>query len=121
ERQENAGPVARDDADVDPVHSPGAHPVSFFDDDDFDEPTHVADAPRRGGSRLGGLGGDGGGRGPGGIDPQTARQRQLVALGVIVVVLILLVLAVRGCVNSGRTAALKDYSRDVTAVLQESS
>ncbi|CAB4942813.1 unannotated protein [freshwater metagenome] len=107
--------------------------MSFFDDDDFDEPTHVADAPRRGGERPGGLagfvrsaagGGGGGGRrpaGPGGIDPQTARTRQLVALGVIVVVLILLVFAINSCVKSGRTSALKDYSRDVTSVLQESS
>jgi hypothetical protein len=105
--------------------------VSFFDDDDFDEPTHVADAePRRGaGARgAGRFGGFGGGRssGPGGtggsgsIDPQTARQRQLVALGIIVVVLILMVFAVRGCVNNSRTSALKDYARDVTAVLQES-
>lgn len=100
--------------------------MSFFDDDDFDEPTHVADAaPRRDGARgraFGGFGGGGGGRTTsGGIDPQTARTRQLVALGVTVVVLILLVFAVRGCVNGGRTSALKDYSRDVTAVLQESS
>jgi hypothetical protein len=96
--------------------------VSFFDDDDFDEPTHVADAPRRGGARPGGFGGfgRGGGSTPGGIDPQTARTRQLVALGVILLVLILLVFAINSCVKSGRTSALKDYSRDVTAVLQES-
>lgn len=105
--------------------------MSFFDDDDFDEPTHVADAPRRGGARpggfaerfgrIGGGAGGGGARTPGGIDPQTARTRQLVALGVIVFVLILLVFAINSCVKSGRTSALKDYSRDVTAVLQESS
>lgn len=101
--------------------------MSFFDDDDFDEPTHVADAPRRGGSRAGGFagfgrgGGDGGRSLPGGVDPQTARTRQLVALGVIALVLILLVVAVSSCVSAGRTSALKDYSRDVTAVLQESS
>ncbi|MEV4420054.1 hypothetical protein AB0L40_08780 [Patulibacter sp. NPDC049589] len=101
--------------------------MSFFDDDDFDEPTHVADAPRRGGVRAGALGGfgrggGGGGRStPGGIDPQTARTRQLVALGVIIFVLLLLVVAVNSCVKSGRTSALKDYSRDVNAVLRESS
>jgi hypothetical protein len=104
--------------------------VSFFDDDDFDEPTHVADAPRRGGARPGGFaefvrgaagGGGGGGRTTrGGIDPQTARTRQLVGIGVILFVLILLVFAISSCVKSGRTSALKDYSRDVTAVLQES-
>ncbi|WP_320668504.1 hypothetical protein [Patulibacter defluvii] len=90
--------------------------MSFFDDDDFDEPTHVAHeaAPRRASSRRPGLGG---GLTP---DPQQARVRQMVALGVIVLVLILLTLAINGCVKSGRTNALKDYSRDVTALLQES-
>jgi hypothetical protein len=105
--------------------------VSFFDDDDFDEPTHVADAePRRGAgaraaSRFGGFGGgrpsgSGGGGGAGSVDPKTARQRQLVAIGLIVLVLILLVFGVRSCVDNSRTSALKDYARDVTAVLQES-
>jgi hypothetical protein len=106
--------------------------VSFFDDDDFDEPTHVADAePRRGAGaraagRFGGFGagrpsGPGGGGGAGGsVDPKTARQRQIVASGIIVLVLILLVVGVQSCVNGSRTSALKDYARDVTAVLQES-
>jgi hypothetical protein len=116
--------------------------VSFFDDDDFDEPTHVADAePRRGdgGTRRAnpldalraraGRGREDRGAarparpapaGPGSVDPRTARQRQMVALGILIVVLVLLVLAVSSCVNNGRTSALKDYSRDVTAVLQES-
>lgn len=106
--------------------------MSFFDDDDFDEPTHVADAePRRGAgaraaSRFGGFGGGrssgpgGGGGGGGSVDPKTARQRQLVAIGLIVFVLILLVFGVQSCVNNSRTSALKDYARDVTAVLQES-
>jgi hypothetical protein len=103
--------------------------VSFFDDDDFDEPTHVADeAPRRASRRPGGFGGFGGGRsnvgsvtragGP--VDPQIARRRQLVALGVLVVVAILLIFAVSSCVSNGRTSALKAYSRDVTSLLDES-
>lgn len=100
--------------------------MSFFDDDDFDEPTHIADeAPRRGPRRggFGGFGGGGlrgGGAGGGHVDPKTARQRQITALAVIVVVLILLILAVNGCVNSGKTNALRDYSRDVTSLLDES-
>ncbi|WP_022930101.1 hypothetical protein [Patulibacter americanus] len=107
--------------------------MSFFDDDDFDEPTHVADAePRRGAGaraagRFGGFGagrpsgpGGGGGGAGGSVDPKTARQRQIVASGIIVLVLILLVVGVQSCVNGSRTSALKDYARDVTAVLQES-
>lgn len=110
--------------------------MSFFDDDDFDEPTHVADAePRRGAgaraaSRFGGFGGGGrrpagpggtgGSSGSGSIDPRTARQRQMAAIGIILFVLILLAFAVNGCVKNSRTSALKDYARDVTAVLQES-
>lgn len=102
--------------------------MSFFDDDDFDEPTHIADeAPQRTSRRpmgLGGLGrggsGFGGGSGTGVPDPHTARVRQLVALGIIVVVFILLAFAISSCVSSGKKSALKDYSRDVTALLVES-
>lgn len=109
--------------------------MSFFDDD-FDEPTHIADeAPQRGSRRslsFGGLGRGGGlgsGRGSGGPpaggsgmpDPHTARVRQLVALGIIVFVCILLVVAVSSCVSNSRKSALRDYSRDVTAVLVASS
>ncbi|MGX6448629.1 hypothetical protein ACVU7I_11260 [Patulibacter sp. S7RM1-6] len=99
--------------------------MSFFDDDDFDEPTHIAEEPRRGERRgglggFGGFGGGGGGSRTGHVDPKTARQRQITALAVIVVVLILLVLAVNGCVKSGKTNALRDYSRDVTSLLDES-
>lgn len=110
--------------------------MSFFDDDDFDEPTHIADeAPQRGSRRslgFGGLGRGGGlgsGRGSGGgsaggsgmPDPHTARVRQMVALGIIVFVCILLVVAVSSCVSNGKKSALRDYSRDVTAVLVASS
>jgi hypothetical protein len=102
--------------------------VSFFDDDDFDEPTHIADeSPQRGARRglsFGGLGrgaSSGSGGGPGMPDPHTARVRQLSALGILVVVCILLVVAVSSCVSNGRKSALRDYSRDVTAVLAASS
>jgi len=105
--------------------------VSFFDDDDFDEPTHIADEPPQRGTRrglsFGGLGrgataGSGGsGGGPGMPDPQTARVRQLSALGILVVVCILLVVAISSCVSNGKKSALRDYSRDVTAVLVASS
>ncbi|MDO8184456.1 hypothetical protein Q5424_03355 [Conexibacter sp. JD483] len=42
------------------------------------------------------------------------------AAGAVVVVLVLLVVLVRGCVNSGREQALKDYNRDVTTLMEES-
>ena len=94
--------------------------MSFFDDDDFDEPTYVAHEgeSRRASSRRPGLGGLTGGGAP--PDAQTARVRQIVALGAIVFILILLTVAVNSCVKSGRKSALQDYSRDVTSVLQES-
>jgi hypothetical protein len=46
--------------------------------------------------------------------------RRLVALGAVVVVLVLMVVLVRGCVNSGREQALKDYNREVTSLMQSS-
>lgn len=54
-------------------------------------------------------------------DPQTARVRQLVALGIIVVICILLVFAVSSCVSNSKKSALRDYSRDVTALLAASN
>lgn len=58
-------------------------------------------------------------RGPG-TDRQTLLVRRIVAAGVGILVLILLVFAVRGCLNSRKEQAFKDYSRDVAALLQES-
>jgi hypothetical protein len=46
--------------------------------------------------------------------------RQGVALGVGVLVLILLVLGIKGCTDSRKENALKDYNRDVTAVITDS-
>jgi hypothetical protein len=53
-------------------------------------------------------------------DPQTARIRQGVAAGVILLVLILLVVGVRGCLNSAKKRSLRDYNRDVSSLVQES-
>lgn len=94
--------------------------MSFFDDEDFDEPTRVsrpAEEPRRPRAAWSGAGGGGGGPVP---DERTARIRQLTALGVAVVVLILLTVGVRGCVSSSREDALTGYARDVSALLTES-
>ena len=53
-------------------------------------------------------------------DPQTARIRQGVALGVGLLVVILLVVGVKGCLSSAKKRALRDYNRDVASVIQRS-
>lgn len=53
-------------------------------------------------------------------DPQTARVRQLVAGGVILLVVILLVVGVRGCLSSAKKRSLRDYNAQVASLVQES-
>jgi hypothetical protein len=53
-------------------------------------------------------------------DPQTARIRQGVAAGVILLVVILLVVGIRGCLNSQKKRSLRDYNREVASLVQES-
>jgi hypothetical protein len=86
--------------------------LSFFDEGD--EPTRVrtrAARPRRPATDS---------RGPAPPDRQTARTRQAIALGGLIVLLILIVLGVNGCLNSRKDNALKDYNRNVTAVIDDS-
>ena len=80
-------------------------PVAFFEDSD-DRPGGSASR----GSRT---------RGPG-ADPQTLRLRRAAAAGAGLVILVLLIFAVRGCLNAREERAFKDYVRDVGALLQES-
>jgi len=79
--------------------------VSFFDE---------GDEPRRPRPR----------RPAGGVtaapDPQTARIRQGVAAGVILLVVILLVVGVRGCLDSAKKRSLRDYNAQVASLVQES-
>jgi hypothetical protein len=85
--------------------------LSFFDEGD--EPTRVrtrAARPRRPATS----------RGPAPPDRQTARTRQAIALGGLIVLLILIVLGINGCLNSRKDNALKDYNRNVTAVVNDS-
>ncbi|MCW3065541.1 MAG: hypothetical protein JWN32_2713 [Solirubrobacterales bacterium] len=82
--------------------------MSFFDD--VDEP-RTESRPRRAAPS---------GRRPPPIDPQTLRVRRLTALGVGVVALILLIVIVKGCVDSQAKQALKDYDRNVARVAQAS-
>ena len=92
--------------------------MSFFDDDD--PPTRVTSrtgrpsrpaAPRR--PQAAGGGG-------GSTDRQTVRTRQAVALGLGVLVLILLIFGVKGCLDSRKERALKDYNRNVAAITSDS-
>lgn len=58
-------------------------------------------------------------RGPG-TDSQTLLIRRVIAGVAGLVVLLLLVFAVRGCLQGRKEQALKDYTRDVAALVQES-
>jgi hypothetical protein len=87
--------------------------VSFFDEGD--EPTQVR--TRRARPRRPATASRPAGAPP---DRQTARTRQAVGLGVLVVVFLLLAFGVKGCLDSRKSNALKDYNRDVTAVIKDS-
>jgi hypothetical protein len=86
--------------------------LSFFDEGE--EPTRArtrAARPRRPATAA---------RGPAPPDRQTARMRQAVGLGALIILAILIVLGVKGCVDSRKENALKDYNRNVTAVVDDS-
>ena len=53
-------------------------------------------------------------------DQQTLMVRRGVAAGVILLLIILLVVGIRGCLNSQKKQSLKDYNRNVGALVQES-
>jgi hypothetical protein len=87
--------------------------LSFFDEGD--EPTQTRARPARPRQPATAA------RGPAPPDRQTARTRQAVALGAIIILLILIVLGVKGCLDSRKDNALKDYNRNVTAVVEDSA
>lgn len=94
--------------------------MSFFDDDD--PPTRSArprrpTASRAAGSRAARPRPSGGG---GASADQQLLIRRAIALGVGVLVLILLVIGVNSCRTSARKNALRDYNRDVSALIRES-
>jgi hypothetical protein len=53
-------------------------------------------------------------------DRQTARVRQAIGIGVIVLFVIVIALGVKGCVSSQKENSLKAYNRDVTSVISSS-
>jgi hypothetical protein len=81
--------------------------LSFFDEDD--EPRR-SPRPRR--ATAGG---------PAAADTQTLLVRRLVGIVGVVVVVLLLLFLVRGCMDSRKKSALRDYNRTVTAIGSESS
>lgn len=88
--------------------------MSFFDDDD--EPTRVSSRPRRPAQPREPA------RPAGGAPPdrQTARTRQIAALALGILLLIVIVLGINGCIGSRNDRKLKDYNRDVTAIAGDS-
>ena len=59
-------------------------------------------------------------RGPG-TDRQTLLLRRALAVGGGIVVLVLLILAIKGCRDSAREQSFKDYLRDVGSVMEQSN
>jgi hypothetical protein len=54
-------------------------------------------------------------------DAQQLMVRRAVALGIGALILILLVLGIKGCVSSRTKNALRDYNRNVAAIIQDSN
>ena len=93
--------------------------MSFFDEGDEprtrvfeeqDQPRPRAARPR----------GGGGGRPPRGTDEQTLLIRRAVAGGVGLILLILIVLGIRSCVNSQHNDSLRSYAGNVSTIIQAS-
>ncbi len=80
--------------------------MSFFDDD---EP-RTTPRPRKPVTA---------GAGPGADPQQQLLVRRLVAAGIGLLVIIVLVLGVRGCLNGRKEQALKDYNRDVASLVEK--
>jgi len=90
--------------------SPRSGLLSFFDDD---EPRTTRTSPRRPAPTA---------YGPGpGSDPQQLLVRRAVALGGGVLIIVLLVLGINGCLSGRQEQALKDYNRDVAAIVQDAN
>jgi hypothetical protein len=82
--------------------------LSFFDEGD--EPRTRVATPRRPAAAPAGP--------P--VDQQTLLVRRGVALGLGVLLVILLALGIKGCLNSRKERSLKDYNREVYALVQDS-
>src|SRR4051812_14016577 len=94
--------------------------LSFFDDDE--PPTRQARPRRPAASRTGATSGTRA-RTPAAAsgDPQQLMVRRAVGLGALALVLILLVFGVKGCLDSRTENALKDYTRNVASIINDSN
>lgn len=95
--------------------------MSFFDDDEPPTRSSRPPRPRRASGRAA-TAGAGGPSGPTrrGNEGQQLLVRRAVALGVLVLVLILVVVGFNSCRSSAKKNALRDYNRDVAAIVQDS-
>ena len=90
--------------------------MSFFDDDEPDEPTRVTRPARP--RRAAPAGGPAPASGPPPAD--IARRRQFVLFGGLVLIAIILIFTARSCSSTRHKNALKDYNRDVASIVQSS-
>lgn len=86
--------------------------MDFLDEEEALEPERPARATRRRSSQ----------RPPrGGAPSREVLVRRAAALGVGLLILILLALAVRGCLNAREDRAVRDYVRDVSSIINETN
>jgi hypothetical protein len=88
--------------------------------DEFDQPAS-AEAPEH---RTRTMRSGGGGRRGGGSDASERKQlmiRRAIALGVGLLVLILLVVGAKGCLDARKNRSLEDYSSNVTQIVDETN
>jgi CARDB protein len=83
-------------------------PLSFFDEPEDFSPRGTTTAPRRSGG------------GPRRSDRDVVRRRQLLAVGIGIVLILLLFFGIRGCASIRKENAYKDYVREVSADVQQS-
>jgi hypothetical protein len=80
--------------------------LAFLDEDDAREPAGPEPSRR--------YGGDGPGQRP-------YLARRLVGLGIAVLIIILLVLGIRGCLNARKERGFENYQRDLVAIVNEAN